>query len=100
MVLQLEDFIDCLTVLHPEFNYLFLFDHSCGHNRQCKDNAGKMLEGYVGKQLKMRATEIKQKEGFIGPYQAPLKPGNVQQMVFGPNDVEPCWMTPKECEAK
>ncbi len=32
MVLQLKDCIDCLHVLHPEFDYLFLFDHSCGHD--------------------------------------------------------------------
>jgi hypothetical protein len=102
MVLELEDCIDCLTVLHPEFDYLFLFDHSCGHDWQQEDglNAGKMLKGYGGKQPKIRTMEIKQKAGYIGPYQALLKPGDVQQMVFGPHNVGPCWMTPKEYEAK
>jgi hypothetical protein len=32
MVLQLEDCVDCLQVLAPQFDYLFLFDHSCGHD--------------------------------------------------------------------
>ena len=34
MVLQLEDCVDCLKVLFPQFQYLFLFDHSCGHDRR------------------------------------------------------------------
>ncbi len=34
MVIQFEDCIDCLTTLYPEFDYLFLFDHSCGHDKQ------------------------------------------------------------------
>jgi hypothetical protein len=52
MVLQLEDVIDCLTILHPEFDYLFLFDHSCGHDHQHEDelNAGRMLKLFGGKQ--------------------------------------------------
>jgi hypothetical protein len=37
MVLQLEDVVDCLIVLHPEIDYLFLFDHSYGHGHQRKD---------------------------------------------------------------
>jgi hypothetical protein len=34
MVLQLEDYIDILQALHGElYEYVFLFDHSCGHDR-------------------------------------------------------------------
>ena len=33
MVTQLEDCIDCLTVLYPEYDFLFLFDRSCGHDK-------------------------------------------------------------------
>jgi hypothetical protein len=49
MVLQLEDCIDCLTMLHPVFDYLFLFDHSCGHDQQQEDglNAGGGAKGYI-----------------------------------------------------
>ncbi len=76
MVLKLEDCIDCVTMLHPEFDYLFLFDHSCGHDRQREDglNAGKMLKGYGGKQPKMRATEIKQKEAYVKVVQQEREP--------------------------
>ncbi len=34
MVLQLEDCVDCCTVLYPEHDVLFMLDHSCGHDRQ------------------------------------------------------------------
>jgi hypothetical protein len=60
MVLQMEDTVDCLTVLRPEFAYLFFFNNSYGHDQQCEDglNAGRMLKLFGGKQPKMRATEI------------------------------------------
>ncbi len=48
----------------------------------------------------MRAMGIKQEEGYIGPYQALLKPEDAQQIVFGHKNVGPCWMTPEEREAK
>jgi hypothetical protein len=34
MVLQFEDCIDIVNTLWPEFDCIFLFDHSCGHVRQ------------------------------------------------------------------
>jgi hypothetical protein len=34
MSLQFEDVVDCLQVLYPEFNFLFLFDHSQGHGQK------------------------------------------------------------------
>jgi hypothetical protein len=37
MVLQFEDCIDIVNTLWPEFDYVFLFDHSCGHDRQRPD---------------------------------------------------------------
>jgi SpoU rRNA methylase family enzyme len=93
MVLQLEDVVDCLTILHPKFDYLLLFDHSCGHDQQCKDglNSGRMLKIFGGKQPKMKATEIKKRGGYLGTYQASVAVGDVQQMVFSPTDADPCW---------
>jgi hypothetical protein len=34
MTLQFEDVVDCLIVLCPEFDFLFLFDHSQGNARK------------------------------------------------------------------
>ncbi|KAI2503961.1 hypothetical protein MHU86_10527 [Fragilaria crotonensis] len=31
MSLQFEDGVDCLQVLYPEYDFVFLFDHSQGH---------------------------------------------------------------------
>ena len=33
IILQLEDCIDVLNVLFPYFDFIFLFDHSNGHDR-------------------------------------------------------------------
>jgi hypothetical protein len=36
-VLQFEDAVDVLKVMHPEFDFVLLFDHSAGHARQQPD---------------------------------------------------------------
>jgi hypothetical protein len=56
MMLQFEDCIDVVTTLWPEFDYVFLFDHSCGHDRQRPDDlttAG-LNKGFGGAQPKMK----------------------------------------------
>ena len=37
MVLQMEDCVDCLKFLYPDFNFVFFMDHSNGHNRMRPD---------------------------------------------------------------
>jgi hypothetical protein len=37
MVLQMEDCLDVMRVLYPEYKVLLLFDHSCGHDWQRED---------------------------------------------------------------
>jgi hypothetical protein len=34
MVLQLEDCVDVVAVFYGNYDYVFLFDHSCGHDRK------------------------------------------------------------------
>ncbi|KAI2492374.1 hypothetical protein MHU86_22183 [Fragilaria crotonensis] len=50
MVLQLEDCVDILNVKYPQYDFLFLFDHSCGHDRQREDglNVEKMSRSFGG----------------------------------------------------
>ncbi len=36
-VLQFENVIDCLMVLFLQYDYLFMFDHLCGHDKQRED---------------------------------------------------------------
>ena len=98
MVLQLEDCTDVVTTLYPDFDFLFLFDHSCGHDKQREDglNAHNMIKGFGGKQRKMRHTIIKQEEGYLGPYPRTLNVGDTQKMVFTEDDVGPWWMSQTE----
>ncbi len=84
MVLQLEDCVDCCTVLYPEHDVLFMLDHSCGHDRQRQGglNAENMNKSFGGHQPKMCDTMIQEEQGFSGPYLRQLQPGYVQKMSF------------------
>jgi hypothetical protein len=59
MVLQFEDCVDVVKVLHPECDCIFLFDHSCGHDRKRPDGlcANSIRKGFGGKQPMMRDTK-------------------------------------------
>ena len=94
MVLQLEDFVDVIKVLYSQYQFLFLFDHSCGHDRQKEDglNVERMTKLFGGAQKRLRSTVIKQAQGYLGPYAPTLEPGNTQTMVFNAEDVGPFWM--------
>ena len=86
MVLQLEDCIDVLKALHgEEFDYVFLFDHSNGHDRMQDDglNANSVGVKFGGKQPKMRDTMITE-DIELGPFDVPgkLKVGDTQTLVF------------------
>ncbi len=75
MVLQLEDCVDILNIKSPQYGFLFLFDHSCGHNGQREDglNVEKMSKNFGGRvQREMRETTIKQSQGFLGPHSPKL----------------------------
>jgi hypothetical protein len=50
MVLQLEDCVDCLKVLHRKHDFIFMLDHLCGHDRQREDglNSENVNKSYGG----------------------------------------------------
>lgn len=102
MVLQLEDCADVLKALHPEFDFVFLFDHSCGHDRGRVDglNVSEMNSGYGGTQRFMHPTKIEAEKGYLGPYDRVLNVGDMQQMVFQEGDDGPFWMSSEERETK
>ena len=75
MILQLEDCVDCLKAINNEkYDYLFLFDHSNGHDRLRPDGLSekKILKYFGGKQPVMRNTKIED-ETYLGPFDHPLK---------------------------
>jgi hypothetical protein len=98
MVLQLEDCVDCLKVLYPEIDFLFMLDQSCGHDRQREDglNVENMNKRYGGNKPKLRGTYIAQEKRFLGPYLRKLQPGDTQRLVFSPSDDGPFWMGREE----
>ncbi|KAI2508385.1 hypothetical protein MHU86_6059 [Fragilaria crotonensis] len=98
MVLQFEDVVDCLKVMHPQVHFVFLFDHSSGHAKQRPDglNAAKMNRSFGGKCPVMHPTVIERESGFLGPYARILEPGQTQRLTFTEVDVGPFWMIPNE----
>ena len=68
MVIQLEDCVDIMKVLHPNSKFVFLFDHSCGHDWQREDglNPRRVSKYFGGAQPIMRPSTISHKEGFLG----------------------------------
>ncbi|KAI2512867.1 hypothetical protein MHU86_1413 [Fragilaria crotonensis] len=100
MVLQFEDAVDVLKVMHPSFDFVFLFDHSAGHSKKRPDglNQHRMNRSYGGKAAAMRDTLITQEEGFLGPFQRVLEPGSIQSLLFSASDSGPFWMSESERE--
>jgi hypothetical protein len=81
MVLQLEDCADVVATLYPQYQFLFLFDHSYGHDRARKDalnEVNNMNTGFGGKQLQMHSSVIKCEQGYLGAFIWQLKVGNTQ----------------------
>ena len=100
MVLQFEDAVDILMIMHPSYDFVFLFDHSSGHAKQRPDglNQHRMNRAFGGKAAPMRNTIITQEEGFLGPFPRILEPGDTQRLVFSSSDTGPFWMCDTEKE--
>jgi hypothetical protein len=101
MVLQMEDCIDVVKNLWPQSDYVFLFEHSCGHDRRRPDGlATKSLnKGFGGAQTNMRELKIEgDDEDNFGPHatKLTLKLGDIQSMQFLSTDDGPCWMSPAQ----
>jgi hypothetical protein len=103
MILQFEDCINVVRTHWPEFEiFFFLFDHSCGHDRQRLDGLTTtgLNKGFGGAQPRMRR-DTKIGDNDVGTYatEVTLKVGKLQTLQFLTDDIGPCWMTPAEREA-
>ena len=90
MILQLEDAIDMLQVLHgDQYEFVFYFDHSSGHDRLQPDglNCNKMNKSYGGSQNNAMRNTIIDSETYLGPYSSNLQVGDTQLMQFCEGDV-------------
>jgi hypothetical protein len=96
MCLQFEDCIDTIQALYPEYDSVWIFDHSCGHDHGREDglSVGNMKVNWGGKQSKVRDTKIEDEAGYLGPHSPKLKVGDVQKMVFQEEDEGPYYLTP------
>ncbi len=58
MALQFDECIDCIQALHPEFDTVWIFNHSSGHDRGRADGllVGTMRTNWGGKQNRVRVT--------------------------------------------
>jgi hypothetical protein len=93
MAIQLEDIVDCLKVLHPEIEFVFLFDHSQGHSRKRTDglDAAAMNLKFGGSQPRMRDTTIVCNDGYLGAGNPLLQVGEDQVMNWAPaNGMDGC----------
>jgi len=81
MILQVCDIMDCLKVIAPEHEYVFLFDHSSGHAKKRANgldvkNMNVDWGGSAG--MDMRTTNIEERDGYIGPYHEENNPWMVK----------------------
>jgi len=96
MAIQLEDCVDCLKVLYPDYDFLFLFDHSQGHS---KKRVGTLQASHVnlkfgGGQPLMRDTEIT--EGCLGPFNPTLHVSDIQNIAIRSTDDRPFYLSPQQ----
>ena len=93
MVLQIEDCVDCLNILHPDHSYGFELDHSSGHNMERPDGlsttSGVINMGWGGKQRRMRSTVLSKDDIDTLVHERPLKVGDRQSMVFDKTNLPP-----------
>lgn len=70
MVLQTVDVINCVKVICPDYECVFLFDHSSGHAKKCSGglDVKDMNVGWGGSsRMNMRATKIEAQDNYLGP---------------------------------
>jgi hypothetical protein len=97
MVLKFKDCIDVLKVLYPEYDCMFLFYHSCGHDRKRPDGlcVSSTRKEFGGKQTVMRDSKMEPEE-YLRQFGGLLSVGTSQRMYFVPSDAGPYWMTDAE----
>ena len=101
MSIQFEDCVDCIKVIYPQFDFVFMFDHLQGHAKKLINglDAYTMNRGYGGAEPRMRAeSTVKEHNGYLGMNQRTLEVGDTQSFVFKSDEDGPFWMSPQERE--
>ncbi len=93
---QFKDCVDTIQTMYPDYDSVWFFDQSCGHDRGREDglSVGNMKVNSREKQSSMRDTEIKEEVGYLSPHSPLLKVGDIQKMAFEEGDKGPYYMSP------
>jgi hypothetical protein len=100
MSLQFEDVFDCLKVLYPEFDLVFMFDHIQGNARQREHslNAQQTSKSCGGAHSRMRDTVIMANEGYLGPHLPLLGISDTQSLEFKVDNIGPWYLSADQQE--
>jgi hypothetical protein len=97
MAVQFENVVDCCVALYGDiFDFLFIFDHSSGHDRKPAGSSldAKVLNvGYGGSQPVQNPSLIAGVEGFLGDHAQQLQVGDTQHFIFQDGDTGPYFLT-------
>ncbi len=90
--LQLEDLVDCLVVLFPDFD--FFSDQSSGHGKRQKDGLSiKLMNKYHGSAGPVVHPTLILEAACLGPYPKTLVVGDTQSMIFEEGDDGPFYLS-------
>jgi hypothetical protein len=102
LTIQLEDIVDCLKCIYPQFDYYFLFDHSNGHARKQLDGLSvpKLSKNFGGPQPIMRDSKLTNAD--IGPFRGlgVLQSGDIHTKVFKETDTGPIYFSESQREER
>jgi hypothetical protein len=90
MAIQLDDAVDCSNFLRPQFDFVFLFDHSQARKKDGALDANNMSLSFGGAQPRMRSSTID--AGSLGPFQSIFSIGDQQSMVIKDDNPGPWWI--------
>ena len=103
---QVVDFMDCIEVLHPDWQLLLEVDWSSGHAKHLDGalNANSMNVTYGGGQKTPREStipsDLEKAKLYLGEHDPKLKPGDTQFFYFREGDAPPFYdlTAPKQDE--
>ncbi len=102
--IQLEDCVDILQILLPQYNYVFLFDHSSGYTKKKREllDARTMNKYFGVNQTHQITTVISRKSSYLGTHHDETNPnmvqvGETQKMIFKNKHLTKRWTLVDEC---
>jgi hypothetical protein len=94
----MEDVVNCLQVLYPQVDVVFLFDHCQRHARKQTGALNAHLTGraYGVVHPIMSGTTTLNAEGYLGPHSPHLNVGDTLTFTVEADDCGPWHLTPKQ----